>query len=112
MTPAIITAGMVSDAVLDAINTAQDWVVAKISWVIPTIWIWYGWGGIAFAVLLLIGFFLPFKWVRAGLGVVFALIVAYIAGGRHMGQIKDDQAAKSKKKSKPAEVKKPDGWSW
>jgi hypothetical protein len=64
------------------------------------IWVWYFWGAVAFVVALIVGYFLPFKWVRAGLGGTLVLIGAFIAGGRVMhGEMKaqvDDAKAKAK----------------
>jgi uncharacterized membrane protein YphA (DoxX/SURF4 family) len=49
---------------------------------------WYAWLALILGACLLIGYFAPFKWVRAALGLILLLAGAFVAGGtamyRHM----------------------------
>jgi hypothetical protein len=45
---------------------------------------WWGLFGLFFVALLVIGYFLPFKWIRAGLGALLLLAGAFVAGGTKM----------------------------
>jgi|HubBroStandDraft_6_1064221.scaffolds.fasta_scaffold753014_2 hypothetical protein len=70
--------------------------------VIDPIYEWYAFGLLFFAACGVIGWFLPFKWVRAGLGVALLLVGAFIAGGVKMHTEMKEEIAKSKVKPKPA----------
>lgn len=76
--------------------------------VIDPIYEWYFFGFLAFVGALVVGYFLPFKWVRAGLGVFLLLVGAYIAGGRQMHGEMAKEIAKSKVKPKPARLPAPE----
>ena len=45
---------------------------------------WYALLALAFLAAFTIGYFLPFKWVRASLGFVLLLAGAFVAGGTTM----------------------------
>lgn len=75
--------------------------------VIDPIYEWWAFGVLAFLGALVIGWFLPFKWVRAGLGFALLLVGAYIAGGTKMHSEMAAEIAASKAKPKPRTAPKP-----
>jgi len=72
-----------------------------IDFVTNPLWVWYFWGAVAFVVAVVIGYFLPFKWIRAGLGFALLLIGAFIAGGYKMHGEMADELVKARTKPKP-----------
>lgn len=65
------------------------------------IWGWYAIAAMVFAAVLVVAYFLPFKWVRASLGGFLLLMGAFLAGGYRMhGEMKDKlQAERDKVKA-------------
>lgn len=60
----------------------EVWAYA-FGWLTPLVE-WYFYAAIAFAIICVIGFFLPFKWVRAILGGIVLLGGMFLAGGHFM----------------------------
>lgn len=102
ITPAVITAGLMDDL----LDGARDRIAAALSeayqslidplfgWMSsPLVWWGLRGAGVIFACFV-IGWFFPFKWVRAPLGAIVALVLAFLAG---MYQMHKEMAAKMKK---------------
>ncbi len=94
------------------LDQIQSRVIAAIQTFVPAfdpLWIWYFWLAVAFVVIVVVAYFLPFQWIRATLGGLFLLAVAFVAGGRQMR--KEDQAEldkeRAKNKPKPKSAKPP-----
>jgi hypothetical protein len=66
------------------ITGAFSSLLSSFNFVFDPLYKWYLYGFIGFVITGVIGYFLPFKWVRAGLGAALVLGGAYIAGGREM----------------------------
>lgn len=61
---------------------------------------WYIGFGMLVIATLVIGFYLPWKWVRAFLGGVILLAGAYVMGGRHMYKIMQPRVEKARKRKR------------
>lgn len=72
-------------------------------WLWDPLWQWYAVGIMILLVVMLVAYFLPFRWVRAALGGVLLLVGAYIAGGRHMRQTFKDRLAQERARVKELE---------
>jgi uncharacterized membrane protein YphA (DoxX/SURF4 family) len=55
-------------------------------WLIEPLYLieWYAWLALILGACLLIGYFAPFKWVRAALGLILLVAGAFVAGGTAM----------------------------
>lgn len=73
-------AGLI-DEFLDGI---QQRIVGAWDFVFDPLWKWYAIGFIIFICCVVIAYFAPFKWIRAGLGVFLVIVGAFILGGRTM----------------------------
>ena len=97
----MLTAGLI-DEFLDG---AQTRIVAAFhglidpwfGWLFDPMIEWYFYGVLIFAACMLVGWFFPFKWIRAALGFVLLLVGSFIAGGKIMH---DKMQAKTAKKRK------------
>jgi hypothetical protein len=81
---------------IDAITARlQDIFGSAWHWLIEPLYLleWYAWLALILGGCLLIGYFAPFKWVRAALGLVLLVASAFVAGGtamwRHMRRQRD-----------------------
>lgn len=96
---------MINDAINQALAALGDkvgsfwaglWAPISDAW---PLWWSYGVFGLILIACFAIGFFLQFKWVRAGLGVVVLLAGAWLAGRATMyGDMKTKLDAAKKKK--------------
>jgi len=89
------------NSILDQIWAYVLAALESIHIVINPLWEWYFWGFLFFIICLVIGYFLPFKYIRAALGVALLLVGAFIAGGYKMHGEMSAEIAKSKVKPKP-----------
>jgi hypothetical protein len=83
------------------------------------LWMWYFWGFVFFIVCVIVAYFLPFKWVRAGLGGAVLLMLAFVFGGKRMHDDMQAQVEREKQKRIAAEQQnnnqgggQPGGGSW
>lgn len=92
---------MIEGFVNDALATAKAWLAAQFAAVLAPfldpLYHWYAMGAAAFVAAFVVGYFFPFKWVRAALGFFLLLVGAYIAGGR---QMHNDMQAQIKRRRK------------
>lgn len=88
-------------SIVDSIST---WFSSVWDFLFDPIYVWYFWGFVALLAGLVVSYFLPFKWVRAGIGGVLLLIGAYIAGGRQMHGDMKEQIDDAKRKAKSQTV--------
>lgn len=96
------------DSILDSI---QQRFTNAVDFIFDPIWFWYVCGFGIFLVVMVIAYFVPFKWVRASLGAFLLLVGAFIAGGRVMhGEMKTklDESRAREKAAKAAN--KRDSW--
>lgn len=83
---------MIEGLVKDALENARGWIIGQFTDAASLIFApfldplnqLYAMGALCIFGLFVIGWFFPFKWIRAGLGFVLMLIIAYIAGARGM----------------------------
>jgi hypothetical protein len=101
----MITAGIIDevldgarDRIAEALNTAyQSLLDPLFGWMSNPLIPWGFKGAAVVAVCFVIGWFFPFKWVRAALGFVVLLVAAFFAG---LYQMHKEMAAKAAKKIK------------
>lgn len=106
-------AGLFDFDIPGMLDSVQAWALGKIDWLLDPMWVWYGWGALAVAACLLIGFFLPFRWARAALLTILVVVWSYILGGRHMRQLSQAERDKLKAQLKAEKAKKKEtGWKW
>lgn len=91
--------GQVFDQIQQRITDAWDWL-----W--DPLWGWYVMLILFFLLLLVIGFFVPFKWVRAFLGFLLALAAAFVAGGHVMRNKYKERLAEEREKVKQLEARR------
>lgn len=91
--------GQVLDQIQQRFTSMWDWL-----W--DPLWQWYFLAFIAFLAIMVVAYFLPFKWVRAGLGAVLALIVAFVAGGRQMRKTYKERLEQEREKRRKLEEEK------
>jgi hypothetical protein len=83
-----LTAGLIDDF-LDSVQLRiseffTGWFASWFGWLFDPLIPWYAYGAMAFAAALVIGWFFPFRWVRAVLGFLLLLVASFIAGGKVM----------------------------
>lgn len=97
----MLTAGLIDDF-LDGAQTRiaaafHNIIDPWFGWLFDPMLVWYSYGVAIFAVVVVIGWFFPFKWIRAGLGFLLMLVGAFIAGGKIMHDKMKAQAARKRK---------------
>lgn len=106
------------DAIQQRLSDGAVWLFAPFQWLID----WSPLFGhfILFAALivflLFVGFFLPFKWIRAGLGFIIVVAGAFVLGetNQFKKQLKDAKARREQERRKavPPPVERRDsGWN-
>jgi p-aminobenzoyl-glutamate transporter AbgT len=101
------------------IDSILDAIIARFTsftdFIFDPLWTWYFWGAVLVVVVLVISWFVPFKWVRAALGAFLLLVGAFIAGGRMMhGEMKSklDEIKERERALKAQQKKEKGGWNW
>lgn len=73
------------DAIVNSIFTPiSEYFTSWVEFFTSPLWLWYGIGLGVFLFVCFIAVFLPFKWVRVGLGAILVLGGAFLAGGTQM----------------------------
>lgn len=117
-----IRAGIIDEGITTFIAAIKDAIASGFTVVAsPFVWLidWSPMFGhfVLFVALimvcLLIGFFLPFQWIRAGLGFIIVVVGAFVLGETedfkwHLAQAKAKRDAEAAK-PKPPKPKPPDG---
>jgi uncharacterized membrane protein len=101
----MITAGIIDDVldgardrIAEAMSGAYHSVVDPLfGWMTNPLIPWGLKGAAVVAVCFVIGWFFPFKWVRAGLGFIVLLVAAFFAG---LYQMHKEMTARAVKKIK------------
>ena len=100
------SAAMGDNLIGQVLDNVQERISAAWEWLWDPLWQWYAVGVAILIGVMLIAYFLPFKWVRAALGGFLLLVGAYIAGGRHMRQTYKDRLEEERAKRKALEAER------
>lgn len=93
---------MIDDVLNNITNRITTGFTNTIDFIFDPLWEWYFIGFGVFLVVMVIAYFVPFKWARAALGGVLLLGLAFILGGRTMHEQMKDKLAQAKAREKAA----------
>ena len=85
----------------DIITTIENRFLNAVDFVTDPLWRWYFYGTVILLAVGVVSYFLPFKWVRAGLGAFLVLVGAFILGGRQMHKDMKAEVDKARAKAAP-----------
>lgn len=77
-----------------------DWFGSWFAWMHDPLTFWILCFVALFAACFVVGWFLPFKWIRAGLGGILVIAGAFLAGGIEMRKEMNERLAKEREKQR------------
>lgn len=107
---------MIQEGINTFLDTISTRFVSLFDFIADPLWRWYVAYGVLVIVCVFIGYFLIFKWVRAGLGFILLIAGAFVLGGRTMhNELKphiDAARVRAKEKPEPETGHDTTGWKW